>query len=344
MYSTLLADTTSVCDLSGALTLPSGHPKARYIGQKECFRVFARGGFYFDAPSESLLTLPRRMSPQRVDTLRTGMMLLSPWVRLQPTAPTVIPYSYESMDNQGTAHSYMGDQVIDETLAELLGWLVGDGTVTSERQSIRFSNSDVWCLTRVQELVERAFPTVKVSWYAKNAGFDITLTGGINNPLKHFIRRMNFQQGFPTAVSLFDRACVIAFLRGIWGAHGWASSRKGGNDIDMGIRRSNNSSYTSLLRDLHASIGMRGQRRDTPTKANPDKHRLVFSGYSNYRVFYDMVGRIAEKNLQAPPVRRRDVAHATQQDSIGNVWYETQIQRIIRLPEVLPVYKVEHGY
>lgn len=333
MYPTELADTTSFCGTGSTLTLLRG--SAGYTGDKNCLRVTMRGGFSFDAPAEAVV------QDRRVSELRTGFKLYSPYYREAPPGPTETPYEYEWSDNKKRVIHEKGTYKVSPDHAELLGWLLGDGTLHAERQSLRFSNSDVWVLTHVQNLVERLFPQVKVSWYAKNAGYDITLTAGIRNPLRSFIRSMDFRDGWPVSVSLFDEECRASFLRGLWGANGWVHVRKGGNDVDLGLSRGSDDGFTSLLRDYHASIGMRGQRRETPTELNPNSHRLVFSGYANYRVFYRVVGQIGATKIEAPPVKKEQPPPSLTVDTQGNPWYLTPIQKIRRIGK-LPCYEVPH--
>lgn len=308
-----------------------------FVGDKECLRVTMRGGFSFDAPPEAVI------QSRRVSELRTGFKLYSPHERLAHAGPTEIHYDYEWSDNRKRVVHETGDLKVSPEHAELLGWLVGDGTLHAERQSLRFSNSDVWVLSHVQRLVESLFPQVKVSWYAKNAGYDITLTAGIRNPLRAFIRSMGFVDGWPAAITEFDEECRRSFLRGFWGANGWVHIRKGGNDVDMGLSRGNDDGFTSLMRDLHASIGMRGQRRETPTVANPNSHRLVFSGYANYRIFAEKIGQIGARQIEAPPVKRHPpVPTALMVDKQGHSWYLTPIQKIVRTG-LLPCYEVPNA-
>ena len=331
MYPTEISDTTSFCGTGATLMLLRG--SAGFVGIKECLRVTMRGGFSFDAP------LDARVQGRRVSELRTGFGLYSPYSRRAPGGPSKIPYEYEWSDNKKRTVHEKGEYLVTPDHAELLGWLLGDGTLHAERQSLRFSNSDVWVLTHVQNLVERLFPAVKVSWYAKNAGYDITLTAGIRNPLRAFIRSMDFQDGWPISVSLFDEECRAAFLRGLWGANGWLHVRKGGNDVDLGLSRCSDDGFTSLVRDYHASIGMRGQRRETPTEVNPNSHRLVFSGYSNYRIFHSAVGQIGARKIEAPPIRRKMPSPRLEVDTQGYPWYLTPVLRIRRVGE-MPCYEV----
>ncbi len=222
-YPNVISDHCSIRLPCGRLSLPSQFPRSTFCGEERCLRVILRGGFFFDAPGRAIVrTATQTLSVQNI---APGELLMSPARRLLPTSsPTALPYDYFFNDNQGKQHHATGVEQITEGKAEILGWLLGDGTINNASQSVRFANSDVWCLNHLERLVNKEFPTVKVSWYNKLAGFDLTMTGGINNPLRHFIRKMCFIEGFPTAVSLFHDKAQIAFLRGLWGADGWMSA------------------------------------------------------------------------------------------------------------------------
>ncbi|MBD3261644.1 MAG: hypothetical protein GF334_08195 [Candidatus Altiarchaeales archaeon] len=335
LYPNLLASTTAICH-KGEITLPS--EVGTFEGTFPCKRVILKGGHYFDAPLSAPLRIPHRV---KVDRLRTGMTLHAPSSCPAP-AVNPIPFDYTAVNNAGREVLFNGTFIPTEDEAELLGWLVGDGTIHSEKQSIRFTSTDVWVLRHVQDLVEKAFPSVKISWYAKNVGFDIIMAGGINNPLRHFLRRQRFLDGFPCAVSLYGEEARNAFLRGLWGADGWVSVRKGGSDVALGLSRSVVDGYTSMTRMFHALAGMSGQRRETPTKVFPNKHRLVFSGYRNYTVCRDMIGQIRHMTLKSPPVRRlrADPPAFTVQ---GISAHQARVIRILRLKTPLSCYEVDHG-
>jgi hypothetical protein len=108
----------------------------------------------------------------------------------------------------------------------------------------------------------------------------------------------------------------------------------------MGMRRSTNTAFSSLMRDLHASHGFRGQRRDSPTKNQPDAHRLIFSGYANYRLFVEVIGQLRDKRLSHSPVKKTPIKCATRPDKYGDLWYQTPVLKILRLPNPISVYEV----
>jgi len=332
MYSDLVSASTAV-SWKGVPRLPfhSGGC-ASLVGDMPTLRVTCRGGFYFDAPLEAWI------QGHEVSQLRTGDVLQAPCSRPCP-AKSEVSFSFVASNNRGQTQTYAGTETITDEAAELLGWIVEDGTVSSDRQSLRFSSSDAWALAHVEHLTSQAFPSVRVSYYAKNRGFDLTLTGGISNPLRAFIRKMDLVEGFPCGVFSLSAKGQASFLRGLWGAHGWVHTRKGGNDVDLGLKRTDNEAYTSLLRELHVSFQMRGQRRDTPTKEHPLLHRLVFSGYANYTKFFESIGQIGEKSLPHPPVRRAIEREAVFVDAYGAGWYKTRIQKIAKIG-TRPIWRI----
>lgn len=269
------------------------------------------------------------------------MTLHAPAAHPFAVSPSKIRYIYTAANNAGREITRKGFFYPTESEAELLGWMVGGGTIHSRKQSIRFADTDVWVLQHVKDLVNTCYPTVKDTLYPKNIGFDIVLTGGINNPLRAFIRQQAFVGEWPTAVCRYALPERIAFLRGLWGADGWCSVRKGGNDVVMGLSRSINNGYTSQCRMFHALMGMNGQRRETPTEAYPNKHRLVFSGYRNYTTFYQQVGQLRTQHLTAPPVRRaKRMPPSMLVQGVQAV--EVRIVKIIRLREQRMCYEVPH--
>lgn len=308
------------------------------IGRCFCKRVVCAGGHSFDAPLSAPLRVPQSLTVER---LRSGIALHAPSSQPCPSR-SKISYGYTAPDNTGAHHVHSGTFYPTTEQAELLGWLVGDGTIHAKNQSIRFANSDVWVLQHVRDLVARAFPTVTIKFYAKNIGYDMLLTGGINNPLRAFLCKQRFVDEWPTTVSLFAERERIAFLRGLWGSDGWCSVRKGGNDVAMGLSRRNLDGFTSQCRMFHAFMGMNAQRRDTPTETYPNRHRLVFSGYRNYTTFYNTVGEIRFQHLEAPPVRKEK---PKPKDMIvqGVLAHEARIIKVLRLRTKKECYEVTHA-
>jgi len=327
MYPSIVSDLTAIC-LGPHPTFPSALPAC---GQMKTLRVTMRGGFSFTAPPEAQIVSASGVQ-LRVGDLRTGMLMWSPQSRTLP-ARTEIPYDLMKANNRGVLTRVTGTFHVTRDQAELLGWLVGGGTISSEKQSIRFAGSDVWVLKHVERLAVAAFPGIRVKWYAKNAGFDITLTAGINNPLREYLRVMQIENSFPVMVGRFHKENLDAFLQGLWGADGWCCVRKGGNDVELGLTRTDDEGYTSIVRDTHATIGMYGLRRNAATKEAPNRHRLIFAGYPNYRVFSDRVKQIRNNRIKLPPIKRLPDGKESRIDSHGNSWYKTPVQRILRMKD-----------
>lgn len=305
------------CAPSGELLPLERCARAVCVGARPCVRVTCRGGYTWDQPEDAPCPA-------------TGTLLELPFSVPLPAGP--VHYSYVARDNHGVEHQYQGDLQPSPEQAELLGWLLESKATTNTGQSVRFASSDAWCLAHVDALAERAFPAISVRYFPKSVGFDITLTGGINSPLLHFLRCMDFYSGFPLAVWHFGRESALAFLRGYWGANGWLHSRKGGNDVDLGLCRRNDEAFTFQMRHLHAALGLRGQMRATPTKEHPTSHRLVFSGYRNYQLFSDLIGQLRDKRLPHAPIRK-----ASQRDAPftrdGQLFYKTPVLHVRRLKE-----------
>jgi hypothetical protein len=217
---------------------------------------------------------------------------------------------------------------------------VAGGTIHSDNQSIRFSASSPWALQRVTNLCKTCFGTdVSAKLYAKNVGYDLTLTGGINNPLRFFLRAMDFQHRFPVAVNYFSAGTRLAFVRGLWGVDGWMSVRKGGNDVDLGLSRESLDpefdGYLSAMRLLHAAwFGMQGSVRYS--KIN---RRIVFSGYQNYALFENYIGQIADKKVPHRPVTKT-VAQRQVIAMEGSYWYESRILKVTNLPCTTPYLRL----
>jgi hypothetical protein len=249
-----------------------------------------------------------------------------------------LPYSFTKANNAGRAVAHTGALTLTADNCELVGWLVGAGTLFKEGQSMRFASSSAGSLHRVQRLVSTAFPGVSVKVYPKHVGFDLTLTGGIKNPLNIFLHALSWRYGLPACLMQMAKPNAIAFLRGLWGADGWMHGRKGGSDVDLGLARRSDDERdtTETLRLLHSLLlGMSGQIR---TERKRPGHRLVFSGYRNYAIFQREIGTIGDKVLPAPPVSRPYQQPPVVAFGQTN-WYEAPVQRV-ELLGLAQTYKV----
>lgn len=321
----------------GKIEFPTTHPAAYLVWNEPCLRVILRGGHFYDLPDHARLRPSPSAIPEPILSQTTGNLLPAPCY-LPPAQLSVVPYNYVAQDNRGNSHRYVGDVTVLPSQAELLGWLTGAGTLHSENQSIRFASGDQAALHRVKMLCTKSFPGVGVNWYPKLSGYDLTFTAGINNPLKHFLRQMDFQHGCPMAVGRHFSECGIqAFLQGLWGADGWLYTRKGGQDVIFGLSRSPNEYLFSWLRLLHAGLGLQGARET-------DKHgssRLVFNGYVNYARFMSKIGQIGSRKLPSVPIRRTAPTPPTYLANGGEMWYDAPVAKVLRLGKALPIYRVD---
>lgn len=341
MLPDIISESTAV-EYGQGITLPSlvGNTFEGF-GLLSCKCITLKGGHYFEAPDSAKIVTANSHTCS-VAQVSTGDLLLSPIESIPAQPYADLAYEFEHSDNSGKTLVSKGTFHPTEKQCELLGWLTRDGFGNIETQSLRFSNKDTWSLNHVQQLTESEFPGVNVKWYAKSHCFDITLTGGINNPLKNFIRQHAVVSGYPTKVSEYGFKQLYAFLRGLWGAEGWVSVRKGGADIDLGLSRTCNEPASSFLRMLHARVGIYGQRRNCPTIANPGKHRLIFSGYRNYATFKERVEQIAITNMPEAPARRPYQSQNVVRIE-GKPFLALPVQRVVRLKEPRQCYRRIHA-
>ena len=305
----------------------------RSIPVLPCARFIMRGGHYFDAPTTA--RIQTASGSLFLASVSTSCMLPVPCALPRKKTP-VMPYDYWAANNRGVSSQYQGYHTVTEAQAELLGWIMGDGSLHAERQSIRFTSADQGCLHRVQMLSHKAFPNLNAKWYAKNGAYDLTLTGGINNPLKHFVRMVDFYNGCPMAVGRhFDAATLRAFLRGVWSSQGWVYIRKGGNDVMFGLNRVRNEYLFSWMRLLHAGLGLQGSRETSKEGA----FRLIFNGFRNYQVFMREIGQFGTSKLPAVPVRKPTPLPPTFLANGKESWYDAPVLKTLRLRTAAPLYQ-----
>lgn len=298
-----------------------------------CLRVVMRGGHFFDAPSTAKLRTAT--GSLFISFIRPSYTLPVPCALPRPKT-SLLPYSYSAANNRGVLSKYVGTHTVTEQQAELLGWLLGSDSLNNESQSVRFTSGETAKLHRVQ-LLTKAFPGLTTKWYAKNGAYDITLTGGINNPLRHFLRMMSFYQECPMSVGrYFNNDCIKAFLRGVWGAQGWVYVRKGGNDVAFGLNRTSNIYLVSWLRLLHAGLGLQGFCEFQKNGSM----RLVFNGFRNYQTFMREIGQFGASALPACPVRKPVPEPVPYLANNGESWYDAPVLKVLRLGTPPQLYRV----
>lgn len=331
MWPDIVSEGTAVL-CNGTLQHPSRISGAAMLAH--CVRVTLRGGHSFDAPAHATVRASTTSRTRlAVNNITIGTMLPAPTASPAPSKPLTAYYHKTTVPTKaGGARIRAGMVNMTPNVCELLGWLCGAGqAMTTADQSIRFSSSNAAILQRMQLLCAKAFPTMAVKWYAKNVGYDLTMTGHGSQALKSLMRTVLDVPGttFPIGINRLPADRLRDFLRGLWGAAGWVSVRKGGNDVDCGLARtSDDDEYTtSAYRLLHALIGMHGQSRAMGKNA----HRLVFSGYQNYAVLFREIGQVGSQKLGPPPVRRPRGAPKTVAID-GIQWYEAPVVKVIALP------------
>ena len=331
MFPTAIAGHCAISH-RGAIEFPDTAGWRRRTQTEDCVRVILRGGFYFDTPASTVIHLAHESLP--VTQLRAGTMLPAPCLLPCPGV-SEMPYDYTASNNAGNPVRYAGNHVVTEAQAELLGWILGSESLHNGHQSIRFTSADRDRVHRVQELSAAAFPDVHANVYDKDGAYDLTLTGGINNPVRHFVRMVDFYEGCPMAVGRhFDLICLRAFLRGVWGAQGWVYPRKDGDDILFGLNRIHNEYLFSWMRLVHAGIGLQGSRETSKEGA----FRLIFNGFRNYRVFISEIGPFGTGDIPALPERKALPMPPTHLANGGELWYDAPVIKVTQAGH-LPVFE-----
>lgn len=227
----------------------------------------------------------------------------------------VVPYSFNKYVNMYRTDTIEGEYVINNELAELLGWIATDGYF-AEGQSVKFTNINPTYLNRVRYLVEKYFTDIKIKEYKKGNGKDLLFTTGSNNrhnSLRDFLRAMEFQHGFPTAVAnYFTREQVIHFIKSSYAGDGYIHHKKkrlNRDSVEIGLSCGNNRTYAEYYRELLSKLGLNGQiKEEKLPKCSPGKifKRVLIGGTRNARKFRDTIGAIMDKPLIVPCVSREN--------------------------------------
>ena len=222
-----------------------------------------------------------------------------------------VEYEYELGTPYRDSVTYKGTYHVTPYHAELLGWITADGSgIKTEKgkwQSVKFTNVTPEYIDRVMFLTARLFPEITPKLYAKGNGYDVILSWGSKtqgNPIRHFMRSMQFEDGFPTAVArYFSKACVEAFFRGMYPADGYVHYKYGKNKsqkYECGLACGNSWFFAQHVRELLNKLGIRaGIKHESMKGCTPGKrfHRVVFSGSDNAEVFLSTIGDIQGKKL-----------------------------------------------
>ena len=221
----------------------------------------------------------------------------------------IIPFRYHTKSGLWTTTCKEGLYQVTEKHAELLGWITADGSGLKYgicgNQTIKFTNTNPVYLDRVEELVTELFPDVVSKRYRKGKGYDITfgiVTKTAGNSFRHFMRCMEFDDGFPTAVSnYFSKNSVEAFFRGMYPADGYVhyKNKNGSQKYECGLACGNSWFFAQHIRELLNKLGIRAGIKSEIMQNNKTGerfHRVVFSGSENAERFSESIGSILGKN------------------------------------------------
>lgn len=244
---------------------------------------------------------------------------------LQFTPTDRLTYSYERIDNRGNSIKEGGTDPVSLEQAELLGWLVGAGTINKD-QSVRLALKDQGSVHTAMSVVQKASGSCEVNVYPKAAGFDITITKG---DIHHQIRRMGFHNKFPCGISRLSERHVRAFLHGLWATDGWGYTKNGGNEIILGLSQAKCPYLLHGVAMLHAGLGI--NYRMEPKNSS---HRIIVYGYNDYRNLLRLVGSVGAFNLMHSPVPKAPKTQTIRVAKSGARWYEATVQRSLHLPSI----------
>ena len=229
----------------------------------------------------------------------------------------IVPYSFNKYVNMYRTDTIEGEYIINNELAELLGWITTDGYF-AKGQSVKFTNINPAYLDRVRYLVEKHFIDIKIKTYEKGNGKDLLFTTGSknrHNSLLDFLKAMEFQHGFPTAVAnYFTREEVIHFIKSSYAGDGYIHHKKKRLnrrtlEVEIGLACGNDRIYSEYYRELLSKLGLNGQiKEEKLPKASPGKifKRIVIGGTRNARKFSDIIGDILDKPLNVPCASREN--------------------------------------
>lgn len=201
---------------------------------------------------------------------------------------------------------------LTEAEAELLGYWVGDGSMSVERCRARFSDGRIETCERVVELLDQLFEGGRLiddrpkqeSWHINVKNFR---TGGF----EAFMERVEYRTGshkveVPGAVGRSSDAAVAAFLRALFGCEGTVYLGGPGNPptIQLGMvsRRVIDQVQLLLLRFGILSSVCVADAKNRPNEAPVPT--LVMRG-ADALAFLDKVGAPVSKEVEAAEMRKR---------------------------------------
>jgi len=210
----------------------------------------------------------------------------------------VVEGSYVRYVNRYSNEVVKRRYVIDEGLAELVGWITADGSIR-DGQSIKFTNNRLCYLYRVEELVLEYFPDITVKWYEKGNGYDLILSGRdkSRNSLKEFFKIMDYDCRFPRGVNKFTKEQVCAFFRGLFASDGHCYNKRDGINVEIGLG-CKGKVYADYCRELLNKLGIRGQiKREWGAKSTEWFYKIIINGQRNVVRFKETIRWIPCKEL-----------------------------------------------
>jgi hypothetical protein len=300
-----LAEGTVIHTRDGGLVPIEDHPDSWLTGERDIFEIRAEGGYIVRATDNHPIFTNRGWKTVRELVSGDEIAVLTSWNKW---GDDIVPYSYSFRRGKTQRILEEGTITVNKEVAELLGWLTGDGTCMrggkQRKQSIKLTNVTTEYIERVEELVAAHFPDVTPKKYPKGKGYDVLLTGDSHayghNSLKHFMRCMQFVNGFPTAVAnYFSRENVCAFFKGMYPTDGYVYYRKKSQKYECGLSGGNNWIYAQYNRELLNKLGVRSQVKQERIKKNKDGSkfcRIVFSGSDNAETFNSIINIQGKKS------------------------------------------------
>jgi hypothetical protein len=192
-------------------------------------------------------------------------------------------------------------EMTDE-LAEFVGWIVTDGSF-KQGQSLKFTNTNVDYLHRVERLSEKLFPDVEVKWYEKGGkgsgrhAYDLLFVKkDNNNSMRHFFNSLGIVEGFPTAAGKFTKSQLVAMFAAMFAADGYFNvkrkdARHKDRQLDIGLSAKQSHLYAQYCRELLNKLGISGQIKQEVMLKNRTGipfNRVLISGAVNQKRFKEL--------------------------------------------------------
>lgn len=324
-----IAEGSIIHTQDGRLVRIEEHPNAWLTDEKaELLEIHIRGGHIVRCTKNHPIMTEAGWIPAGL--LREGdkVVVLDKWKRF---GDGYVSYSYEKYVNMHRTDKVEGVFEMNDELAELVGWLTTDGSISSKKQSLKFTNIRMEYLKRVEYLVLKYFKDVKVKWYKKGNGYDLVFSTGSNNrfnSLKDFISIMDYDvEKFPKSVNYFTESQICAMFRAMFASDGYVHQRDEKN-VEIGLACKNSRTYAEFFRELLNKLGIRGQiKEEYGKKSKRPFYRILISGQRNIQVFKETIGSIPLKEIPSLEYTRENEVR-TFKNVDGEEFYYSRITSI----------------